>query len=93
MGMLILNLVGYATTRVDKLNFIAGNQPIKFNQMGKPFSADELDDWLITKIKTPTKLIKTQSGTLVLTNGLISREFSIYPDFTTIDYISHEKRN
>ena len=30
---------------------------------------------------------------LELTNGLISRKFSIYPGFATIDYYSYEKKS
>ena len=51
-----------------------------------------LKDWLINDIKTRTTVEKTLDGNLVLTNELISRVFSIHPDFTTIDFYSHEKQ-
>jgi len=51
-----------------------------------------IPDWLITDVKTPTTVTKTENGNLLLTNGLIRREFSIHPDFTTVDYYSIEKQ-
>ena len=50
-------------------------------------------DWLTQDIDIPTTLQKSQHGTIVLTNGLISREFSLEPGFTTTDYYSHEKES
>lgn len=50
-------------------------------------------DWLISDIKLPTTLTKTNEGNLILTNGLISRVFSINPDFTTVDYYSHKEQS
>ncbi len=49
-------------------------------------------DWLVTKVTTPTTLQKTARGSIVLTNGLIAREFAITPDFFTLDYYSYEKQ-
>ncbi len=43
-------------------------------------------DWLVDKITDATTLTKTPSGTLLLSNTLISREFLIDPDFATIDF-------
>ena len=50
-------------------------------------------DWLVTRITTPTKFRKTSAGTMVLSNGLISREFGLDPNFYTVDYYSHEKQS
>ena len=49
-------------------------------------------DWLVTRITTPTKLFTVEPGRYRLTNGLISRDFIIKPDFATIDFYSHERR-
>ena len=38
------------------------------------------------RITDPTTLTKTPSGTLLLSNTLISREFLLDPDFATIDF-------
>ncbi len=43
-------------------------------------------DWLVDKITDPTTLTKTPTGTLLLSNTLISREFLLDPDFATIDF-------
>jgi hypothetical protein len=43
-------------------------------------------DWLVDKITDITTLTKTSSGTLLLSNKLISREFLLDPDFATIDF-------
>ncbi len=45
-------------------------------------------DWLVTKIDTPTQLTNTSRGTLLLSNGLIQREFHMVPDFGTVDFYS-----
>ena len=50
-------------------------------------------DWLVTKVTNPTTLTKTPQGTLLLSNGLIAREFGVTPDFFTIDYFSYEKNS
>jgi len=52
----------------------------------KPFP-----DWLVTRISTPTELLPVGSGRFRLTNGLISRDFVIKPDFTTVEFYSHER--
>ena len=52
-----------------------------------------LPDWLVTDIDIQTKLVKLDSKTIRLTNGIISRDFSISPDFTTVNYYSHEKQS
>ena len=49
-------------------------------------------DWLVTRITTPTNLYHLGSGRYRLTNGLISRDFVTKPDFATIDYYSHERK-
>lgn len=54
-------------------------------------SRAKMPDWLIKKVTTSTQLQKLSNGNLRLTNGLISREFVLHPDFATIDFISHEK--
>ena len=43
-------------------------------------------DWLIDKITDATTLTETPSGTLLLSNTLISREFLLDPDFATVDF-------
>lgn len=43
-------------------------------------------DWLIDKITDVTTLQPTSTGTLLLSNTLISREFLLDPDFATIDF-------
>jgi len=52
---------------------------------GKPFP-----DWLVTRVSTPTELLPVGSGRFRLTNGLISRDFVITPDFATVEFYSHE---
>src|SRR6218665_2492678 len=49
-------------------------------------------DWLVTKVTTPTQLVQVKPDQIRLTNGLISRDFLLQPDFVTIDFFSHEKR-
>ncbi len=59
-------------------------------------STPKLADWLVTRIDIPSKLkvLNEKHGkSLELTNGLISRKFSVVPGFATIDYYSHEKRS
>ncbi|XP_013417536.1 uncharacterized protein LOC106178765 [Lingula anatina] len=48
-----------------------------------------LEDWLIKDINIQTTVTKTEYGTYLMSNGLISREFSLYPDFATIDFQDH----
>ncbi len=55
--------------------------------------ADMIPDWLVTKINTPTTLTKTSEGTLLLSNGLISREFVTTPDFGTVNFYSHREQS
>jgi hypothetical protein len=43
-------------------------------------------DWLVDKITDVTTVTNTSSGTLLLSNTLISREFLLDPDFATIDF-------
>ena len=43
-------------------------------------------DWLVDKVTDATTLTETSSGTLLLSNTLISREFLLDPDFATIDF-------
>lgn len=50
-------------------------------------------DWLVTKVTTRTKLIDVAPNTIRLTNGLISRDFLLKPDFVTVDFYSHEKQS
>ena len=52
-----------------------------------------LPDWLVTDITTPTQVVKVDTNTLRLTNGIIARDFSLTPDFATIDYYSFEKKS
>ena len=54
---------------------------------------DMIPDWLVTKINTPTTLTKTSEGTLLLSNGLISREFVTTPDFGTVDFYSYREQS
>jgi len=49
-------------------------------------------DWLVTRITTPTQLLAVGSGRYRLTNGLISRDFVTVPDFATVDFYSHERK-
>jgi hypothetical protein len=49
-------------------------------------------DWLVTSVTTPTQLNNVAPGKFRLTNGLISRDFVISPDFATVDFFSHEKQ-
>lgn len=48
-------------------------------------------DWLVTKFTTPTQLVHIGEDRIRLTNGLISRDFVMKPDFATVDFYSHEK--
>lgn len=50
-------------------------------------------DWLVRKVTTMTDLSKFGSNILQLHNGLISRDFLLAPDFTTIDLFSFERDN
>ena len=50
-------------------------------------------DWLITKVTTKTELQKVDSNIVRLTNGLIHRDFLLFPDFITIDFYSLEKES
>jgi hypothetical protein len=43
-------------------------------------------DWLIDQIDEKTVITVVPSGRLILTNGLISREFILDPDFATVDF-------
>ena len=51
----------------------------------------ELSDWLIKDIKIPTSLTETAKGNLLLSNGLVSREFAVKPGFATVDVYCHYK--
>ena len=53
-----------------------------------------LPDWLVKKVDFPVRLVKDSNNkTLTLTNGIISRTFSLTPGFATIDIYSHEKNS
>ena len=41
-------------------------------------------DWLVTQVDAPANLYKTPEGYLVLSNGLVSRTFTIHPNVATI---------
>ena len=47
----------------------------------------KVPDWLVTQIDTPTTLTNSSRGTLLLSNGLIYREFTLTPDFGTVDFL------
>ena len=49
-------------------------------------------DWLVTDISMSTQLVHLGTHRYRLTNGLISRDFLIYPDFATVEFYSHEKK-
>lgn len=55
------------------------------------FQVHPSPDWLVTSIKNPANVSTTPKGTLVIHNSLIAREFSMKPDFTTVDYYSFDK--
>jgi hypothetical protein len=47
-------------------------------------------DWLITEPNIPVTFASSASGTsMVLSNGLVSREFQIHGGFGTIQFFSH----
>ncbi|CAF1288987.1 unnamed protein product [Didymodactylos carnosus] len=46
-------------------------------------------DWLIDRITEQTTLTRTEQGTLLLSNSLISREFLVEPDFATINFFDN----
>ena len=51
-------------------------------------------DWLVTKIGISSKLrVDQRDQAIQITNGLISRTFTLFPGFATIDYYSHEKKS
>ena len=50
-----------------------------------------MKDWLINVINISATVKKTLDGNPVLTIGL-SCALSMHPDFTTIDFYSHEKQ-
>ena len=57
-------------------------------------SGAKFPDWLTTKIGIKSKLRVIDNGNIIqLSNGLISRSFSLQPGFATIDYYSHEKKS
>lgn len=49
-------------------------------------------DWLVTKVTDPVTFTKTPSGTWRLDNSLIYREFTVTPDFATVDFYSVERQ-
>ena len=55
-------------------------------------TAQPFPDWLVTTITTQTQLVPLGSGKFRLTNGLISRDFITTPDFATVDFFSHERK-
>lgn len=46
-------------------------------------------DWLVTDVTISSSLTKTQHGSLLLSNGLIFREFQLSPDLYTVDYYDY----
>ena len=56
--------------------------------VSKPFK-----DWLVSRIDTKSSFSKTPKGTVVLSNGLIQREFLLHPNLATIDLYSYEKKS
>jgi hypothetical protein len=50
-------------------------------------------DWLIENIDVESRLRILPNDILELTNGLISRQFTIKPGFATINFFSHEKKS
>ena len=46
-------------------------------------------DWLVTTITQPVEFQQLDSTTYQLTNGLISRIFTLSPDFGTINFYSY----
>ena len=53
-----------------------------------------LPDWLVRKIDYPADLVEnTEDHTITLTNGLVSRIFTLSPGFVTTDLYSHEKNS
>lgn len=56
-------------------------------------SSESIPDWLTTDSGIATRLEKTEQGTLHLSNGIIHREFLLYPDFATIEFYSHERQS
>ena len=53
----------------------------------------KVPDWLVTQIDTPTTLTNSSRGTLVLSNGLIYREFTLTPGFGTMDFYSFREKS
>ena len=51
----------------------------------------ELSDWLTANIEINTTLEVMPSGHLMLSNGIISREFALQPGFSTVDIYCHYK--
>lgn len=58
-----------------------------------PVTISGLSDWLVNDITIPSTLQKSPSGSLVLTNGLIAREFITSPGFATNDFYSFEQES
>ncbi len=56
-------------------------------------STSRLPDWLISDITWPTTLTNTTQGTLLLSNGLVAREFALRPDFGTVDLYSFAEKS
>ena len=58
------------------------------------FGVGRIPDWLVNKVDFPVRLVKNANNkTITLTNGIISRTFSLTPGFATIDLYSHEKNS
>ena len=56
---------------------------------GVPYQLSQSQDWLVhpeATLSTPTELLQPTPTTLVLTNGLISRTFTLTPTFATTGY-------
>jgi hypothetical protein len=48
--------------------------------------ADAAVDWLVAVPETTSTVTTTPAGTLLLSNGLASREFALMPAFGTVDW-------
>ena len=56
-------------------------------------NSETFPDWLIEDIGIKSRLRILPNNIIELTNGLISRQFTLKPGFATIDLFSHERKS
>lgn len=77
------------------ISFTAFAQPIRLSQLPvyDPIKLRFQDDWLISRQTPVSDLYKTKEGYMVMSNGLVSRTFTVSPNGATIaldNLVTHE---